>query len=161
MVNAFLAVLTPLLLVFGLYHLLTWFNIFGINDRVYWKRVGLAAAISHFLLATGFFIFTWFDLHANRTYVALGMHYANFLFQHSRFWDLIAVFDTVAMLGILAAFSLMHRAGVSESLLLVALAIVYIVGTLQWYYVGGGVGAILQKIWDGLKTGEEGEEWFQ
>jgi hypothetical protein len=161
MVNAFLAVLIPLLLVFGLYHLLTWFNIFGINDRVYWKRVGMAAAISHFLLATGFFIFTWFDLQSNHTYVALGMNYAKFLFEHSRFWDLIAVFDTVPMLGILAAFSLMNRAGLSQSLLLVAIAIVYIVGTLQWYYVGGGVGAILQKIWGGLKTGEEGEEWFQ
>lgn len=161
MVNAFLAVLIPLLLVFGLYHLLTWFDVLGINNRVYWKRVGLTAALAHFLLATGFFIFTWFDLQSNRTYVVLGMNYATFLFRHSAFWDLIAVFDTVPMLGILAAFSLMDRAGISEPLLLVALAIIYTVGTAQWYYVGGGIGAILQKIWEGLKTGEEGEEWFR
>jgi cobalamin biosynthesis protein CobD/CbiB len=37
----------------------------------------------------------------------------------------------------------------------------YVVGTAEWYFLGGAVGAVLQKIWDGLKTGEEGEEWFQ
>jgi hypothetical protein len=49
----------------------------------------------------------------------------------------------------------------SDRLLLVAMSMTYIVGTLQWYYVGGAVGAIVQKVWDGLKTGDEGEEWFQ
>ena len=161
MVNAFLAVLIPLLLVFGLYHVLTWFDIFRINSHVYWKRVGLTAAMAHFLLATGFFVFTWFDLQANRTYVVLGMNYATFVFRHSAFWDLIAVFDTVPMLGILAAFSLMDRAGVPGPLLPVALGMIYVVGTLQWYYVGGAIGAVVGKIWEGLKTGEEGEEWFR
>jgi hypothetical protein len=161
MFNAFLAVVIPLLLVFGLYHLLTWFNLFRINGRVYWKRVGLTAAVAHFLLATGFFLFTWFELRSNRTYVLLGMQYATYLFRHSAFWELITVFDTAPMLGALAAFSLMDRVGVSGPLLLVAMGMVYIVGTLQWYYVGGGVGAVFQKIWEGLKTGEEGEEWFQ
>lgn len=161
MLNAFLTVLIPLLLVFGLYHLLTWFNLFNINSRVHWKRVGLTAAIAHFLLATGFFVFTWFDLQSNGTYVALGMNYASFLFRHSAFWRILSVFDTVAMLGILAVFSLMDQTGVSGPLLLVAIGMVYVVGTMQWYYVGGAIGAIVQKIWEGLKTGEEGEEWFQ
>jgi hypothetical protein len=44
---------------------------------------------------------------------------------------------------------------------LVAIAMTYILGTVQWYFVGGGAGAVLQKIWGGLKTGEEGEEWFR
>ena len=30
--------LLPLLFVFGVYHLLTWFNVFRINKRVFWKR---------------------------------------------------------------------------------------------------------------------------
>jgi hypothetical protein len=47
------------------------------------------------------------------------------------------------------------------TMLVAAIGITYVVGTAQWYFVGGGIGAILQKIWDGLKTGEEGEEWFQ
>jgi len=161
MLNAFLAVLIPLLLVFGLYHLFTWFNVFRINNRVYWRRVGLTAAISHFLLATGFFLFTWFELQANRTFVQVGMDYSRYLFQHSAFWQLLGVFDTVAMLGILAAFTLMDRSGLSGGVLGVALAMTYIIGTLQWYYVGGAIGAVLEKIWGGLKTGEDGEEWFQ
>ena len=161
MLNAFLTVLIPLLLVFGLYHLLTWFNLLNINELVPWKRVGLTAVISHFLLATGFFLFTWFDLQANRPYVAIGMPYATFLFEHSEFWRLLAVFDTVPLLGILAMFSLMDRAGVSGPLLPLAMGMTYAAGTLQWYFVGGGIGAILQKLWEALKTGEEGEEWFQ
>ena len=162
MFNAFLTVVIPLLLVFGLYHLLTWFNVLRINDRAPWKRIGLTAVISHFLLATGFFVFTWFDLQANPSYAAIGMPYETFLFQHSEFWRLLAVFDTAPMLGILAVFSLMDRGGVSGPLLPVAMGITYIVGTLQWYYVGGAIGAVLMKLWEGLKTGEEGDEdWFQ
>ena len=89
------------------------------------------------------------------------MDYATFLFQHSAFWQMLAIFDTAAMLGTLAVFSLMGPAVGSDRLLLVAMSLTYIVGTFQWYYVGGAVGAILQKVWDGLKTGDEGEEWFQ
>ena len=161
MLNAFLVVFTPLLLVFGLYHLFTWFNVFRINDRVHWKRVGLTAAIAHFMLVTGFFVFTWFDLHNNRTYSAIGMSYEAFLLQRSQFWNLLGVFDTVPMLGILAAFTAMDGLGVTGGVLPVAILMTYGIGTLQWYYVGGGIGALLQKIWDGLKTGEDGEEWFQ
>jgi len=161
MLNSLLVVLMPLLLVFGLYHLLTWFNILRINDRVFWRRVGLTAAISHFLLATGFFVFVWFELQSNRTYLALGMDYPTYLFQRSTFWQVLGVFDTVAMLGILAVYTVMAHLGVSGGLLGVALAGTYLIGSLQWYYVGGAVGAVLEKLWGGLKTGEDGEEWFQ
>ena len=38
---------------------------------------------------------------------------------------------------------------------------VYLFGTLQWFWIGGGIGALLEKFWAGLKTGdEEDEEWF-
>jgi len=160
MYNAFLAVLIPLLLVFGLYHLFTWFNVFRINERPYWKRIGLTAAVSHFLLATGFFVFSWFD-HTGVAYQISGMDYPTFLFQHSAFWQLLGIFDTIALLGILAVFSLMSPAVGGGTMLVAAIGMTYVVGTAQWYFVGGGIGAILQKIWDGLKTGEEGEEWFQ
>jgi hypothetical protein len=44
---------------------------------------------------------------------------------------------------------------------IVTFAITYIVGTFQWFWIGGGVGALLEKFWEGLKTGdEEDEEWF-
>src|SRR5678815_437279 len=160
MYNAFLALLCPLLLVFGLYHLFTWFNVFRINGRVYWKRVGLTCAISHFLLATGFFVFTWFD-HRSAAHMLSGVDYATFLFEHSMFWQMYAIFDTIAMLGTLAVFSLMSPIVPSTQLLLVVIVMTYVVGTAQWYYGGGAVGAIVEKFWGGLKTGEEGEEWFK
>ena len=160
MFNAFLAALIPLLLVFGLYHLFTWFNVFHINERPYWKRVGLTAAISHFLLATGFFLFAWFD-HSGLAYRLSGMSFAVYLFQHSTFWQMLAIFDTIAMLAVFGVFSLMSPSVAADQLLIVAIGITYLVGTAQWYFLGGAVGAALQKIWDGLKTGEEGEEWFQ
>src|SRR5688572_8383765 len=106
MFNAFLTALIPLLLVFGLYHLFTWFNVFRINERSYWKRVGLTAAISHFLLATGFFVFAWFD-YSGPAYSLTGINFPIYLFEHSTFWQMLAIFDTIAMLGILAVFSLM------------------------------------------------------
>jgi hypothetical protein len=65
------------------------------------------------------------------------------------------------MLGILAVYTVMAHLGVSGGLLGVALAGTYLIGSLQWYYVGGAVGAVLEKLWGGLKTGEDGEEWFQ
>lgn len=161
MLNAFLAVFLPLTLVFGLYHLFTWFNVFGINRYVFWRRVGMTAAISHFILVTGFFVFSYFELNANRVYVAIGMHYSTFVLQHTEFWRLLLIYDTIPGLGVLGVFSLMARAGMSNSLLPIALLIIYVVGTLQWYFVIGGLGALIERVWSGLKTGEEGEQWFQ
>jgi hypothetical protein len=160
MFNAFLAALIPLLLLFGLYHLFTWFNVFRINERAYWKRIGLTAAISHFVLVTGYLIFAWFD-HRGLVYTLSGLDYSTYLFQHSMFWQLLAVFDTLPLLAILGVLALMTPSVASEQVLVVAIVLIYTLGTLQWYFVGGGIGAILQKVWEGLKTGEEGEEWFQ
>ena len=69
-----------------------------------------------------------------------------FVFQHSAFWQLLAIFDTAAMLGTLAVFSLMGPAVAPDRLLLVAMGMTYIVGTLQWYYVGGGLGRFSRSL---------------
>src|SRR2546430_17273176 len=55
----------PPLLVFGVYHLLTWFDAFGINAQAFWKRVALASAVRHVLLASGFFVFSYLDFQAH------------------------------------------------------------------------------------------------
>lgn len=148
------AFLLPPLFVFGVYHLLTWFNIFLINERIYWKRVALASAISHVLLLTGFLVFSYVD--------ADGAPFGPFLFDRSYFWRLMTIFDTAPVLVILAVFSAMARAEINPpGILILAVGITYIVGTLQWFLVGGGIGALLEKLWAGLKTGdEEDEEWF-
>ena len=148
------AFLLPPLFVLGVYHLLTWFNIFRINERTYWKRVALASAISHFLLFTGFLVFSYFD--------AAGAPFGPYLFDRSTFWRLITIFDTAPMLVILAVFSAMVRAEINPpGVLLLALGITYIVGTLQWFLIGGALGGLLERLWAGLKTGEEeDEEWL-
>ena len=56
MSNFFMGLPLPLILVFGMYHLMTWFNILRINSLVYWKRVAVVSAIAHVLLY-GFFHF--------------------------------------------------------------------------------------------------------
>ena len=41
------------------------------------------------------------------------------------------------------------------------LVITYVIGTLQWFFVGGGLGALLEKFFEGLKTPEPEEEDWQ
>jgi hypothetical protein len=153
MLSAASFLLAPLF-VFGVYHLLTWFNIFRINDRVYWKRIAIASAIAHILLFTGFLAFSWFD--------AAGAPFGPYLFNNSEFTRLLRVFDTGAMVIILLVFSAMARAEVNPpGLLVLTLGISYVIGSLQWFLIGGGIGALLEKFWSGLKTrDDEDEEWL-
>jgi hypothetical protein len=161
MLNIVVTLALPLLLVFGLYHLLTWFNMFHINERDYWKRVALASALAHFVLATGFFIFSYYDYDANRQLGGLGSSYGAFLFDRSDFWRLIALCDTLAMACILGLFTLLDRLGIPlPGLVPVTIVITYVVGTVQWYFAGGAAGALLQRFWTGLKTDEDDEDGF-
>jgi|RhiMetdeSRZDD1v2_1073273.scaffolds.fasta_scaffold01255_2 hypothetical protein len=146
--------LLPPLFVFGVYHLLTWFNVFEINGRVFWKRVAITSAISHVLLASGFFAFSYFD--------AKDLNFGVYLFNGSNFWRLITVFDTAPMLVIVLVFSLLDRAGLNPpGLVAMTLVITYVIGTLQWFFVGGALGALLEKFFEGLKTPEPEEEDWQ
>ena len=147
----------PLLLaplfVFGIYHLLTWFNIFHINQRVFWKRVAITSALCHVMLAAGFFIFSYID--------AGNAAFGPYLFNESSFWKLMEIFDTVAMMGILALFAALDRAGWNPpGLVAITIGITLIVGTLQWFFIGGGVGALLERFFEGLRTPDpEDQEW--
>ena len=156
------SLLLPPLFVFGVYHLLTWFNVFRINERSHWKRVALASAVSHVLLVTGFLLFLYFDYQAHARMEGGSLAFGPYLFNRSGFWRLAAIFDTIPVLVIIALFSALDRAGVNPpGVVIVTFAITYLVGTLQWFFVGGGIGALLERFWSGLKTGnEEDEEWF-
>src|SRR5436853_416830 len=107
--NLIVSLAMPPLLVFGLYHLMTWFNIRDINSRVYWKRVAMGAAVLHFVLATGFFVFSYVDYRVTRDLSAYGLSYADFLFNASDFWRLMIIFDTAAMAAIVGLFAVMDR----------------------------------------------------
>jgi hypothetical protein len=156
------ALMMPPLLVFGLYHLLTWANISNINDHPYWKRVALSSALSHALLAGGFFIFSYFDYEANRGLPIAGLSFDSYLFNRSEFWRLMAIFDTIPMLALLALFTVLDRFGVNLPILVsLTIAMTFLLGTLQWYWVGGGIGLLLDSFWTGLKSSdEEDEDWL-
>jgi len=154
--------LMPPLLVFGVYHLMTWFNVFKINERVYWRRVALASAVSHLLLVTGYIVFSYFDFQAYRRLNPAETAFGPYLFNQSEFVRLMKIFDTLPGLVIQIVFSVLNRAGINPpGLVIVTFVITYLFGTLQWFWIGGGIGALLEKFWAGLKTGdEEDEEWF-
>jgi hypothetical protein len=145
--------LLPPLFVFGVYHLLTWFNVLRINQRSFWKRVAIGSAVSHVLLATGFFLFIYLD-------ASDAASFGVYLFNRSNFWELITIFDTAAMFVIVGLFSMFERAGVSPpGLVAVTVGLTYVIGTLQWFLVGGAVGAILERFFEGLKTPDPDEDW--
>jgi hypothetical protein len=149
------SLLLPPLFVFGVYHLLTWFNVLRINQRVFWKRVAITSAICHVLLVSGFFVITYVEAGDTAPFGV-------YLFDRSNFWKLITIFDTAPMLVIIALFSLFIRADINPpGLLALTMAITYVVGTLQWFFVGGGIGALLERFFEGLKTPDpEDGEWF-
>jgi len=148
----------PLILVFGMYHLMTWFNILRINSLVYWKRVAVVSSIAHVLLVTGFFIFTIFDYQANRDLAGYDLGFGAFLFDRSQFWPLMTIFDTLPMALLAAFFLLLEWMKLTlPGLLALTVVITYIAGTVEWYFVGGGVGALLSRFWESLKT--EDEDW--
>ena len=150
------------LFVFGVYHLLTWFNVLRVNERVYWKRVATASAISHFVLLSGYLVFSYFDFQGRLQIESASVSFGAFLFSRSGFWRVMTIFDTVPTLVLLAMFFILDRAGINPpGLLFSTFAIAYLAGTLQWFWIGGGIGALLERFWAGLKTGdEEDEEWF-
>src|SRR5216684_6526174 len=152
----------PPLFVFGVYHLLTWFNVFAINKRPFWKRIAIASAISHVFLASGFFAFSYFDFRTHLLLEPEGTNFGPYLFSRPDFWRVITIFDTGPMLAIVALSSMLDRAGINPpGFMAWVLAITYVAGTLQWFFLGGGIGALMERFFEGLKTPEpEDEEWF-
>jgi hypothetical protein len=152
----------PVLLVFGLYHLLTWFNVMNINARSYWKRIGLTSGISHLILAGGFFIFSYIDYRMNLNTTLSGLGFDTYLFYRSEFWRLVTIFDTAPMLALLGILAILDKLGANPPYLVgIAIAVTLVVGTIQWYLVGGAIGLLLERFWSGLKSGDEpDEDWF-
>ena len=73
----------------------------------------------------------------------------------------MTIFDTAPTLAIIALLSALDRAGMNPpGLVPITIAITYIVGTLQWFFAGGALGAVLERFFEGLKTPDpEDESW--
>ena len=152
----------PALLVFGLFHLLTWFSLFGINELPFWKRVGMASAISHGILVAGFFLFSYIDYRMNQNTTFVGLGFDAYLFNRSEFWRLTAIFDTAPMLALLALAAILDRLNWNPgNMVVVAIALTLLIGTVQWFLVGGVAGIVVQRFWSGLKEGQTDEDFFR
>lgn len=148
------------LFVFGVYHLLTWVNAFKINECSYWKQVAVASAISHIVLLSGLAIFLYFDFQAHQRLEGQGWAFGYFLFNRSSFWRLVIIYDTAPALAVIVFSAILDRFGMNPpGLVPLTFAIVYAIGTLQWFFVGGAIGALLERFWSGLKTDDEGEDF--
>jgi hypothetical protein len=152
----------PVFLVFGLYHLLTWFNLLNISSRVFWKRIALTSAISHVILAVGFFIVSYVDYTMNLQTALVGLGFDGYLFNRSEFWRVMTIFDTAPMLALLGIFGTLDKLGINPPLLVAGtMAVTLLVGTVQWYFVGGGIGLLLERFWSGLKSNDEtDQDWL-
>jgi hypothetical protein len=115
--------------------------------------VAMTSAICHVLLASGFVIFSYID--AGR------FEFGQYLFNESNFWKLMEIFDIVPMLLILLTFAGFARAGINPpGVVAITIAITYLAGTIQWFFVGGAVGALLERFFQGLRTPDpEDQDW--
>ena len=155
-------ILLPPVLVFSLYHLGLWLGVPGMRRQVFWRRVAVASALAHVLLATAFFLFVWLDYRASASISNTPASLADHLFGSGDFLAVLWLMDplpTVLLAGILGA---MDWAGGGRRLILpVAIATVLAAGTLQWYWVGGGLAAAFERIWAALRTpGDDLPDWF-
>lgn len=152
----------PVLLVFGIYHLMTWFNVMNVNARSFWKKVGLTSAIAHVILAAGFFAFSYLDYSLNQKTTFVGIGFDGYLFNRSEFWRLMKIFDTAAMFSLLAIVSILDELALNPPFMVaLAFTVTQIVGLLQWYFVGGAIGLIIERFWSGLKSAEDVvDDWF-
>src|SRR5947208_16245098 len=119
MLFTFASLCLPPLLVFGVYHLLTWFDAFGINERAFWKRVALASATCHVLLASGFFVFSYLDFEARLRLAPADAKFGAYPFDRSDFRRLMTSLHTPPILVIITVFSGLHRARLRRPGLLV------------------------------------------
>ncbi len=151
----------PPLLIFGLYHLLLWFDLFGMRDRVFWRRVGWSSACAHVLFTAGAFVLTWIDYRStDRLFGAVSLDV--FIMNSNEFWQVLFLFDTLSAVALLGLLAILDAAGVgSVPMATLTAGVVLSIGTFQWYWVGGVVGALLERVWSGLKTqDDDGPDWL-
>ena len=63
--------------------------------------------------------------------------------------------------AVVTADSLIAGGRMPPAILVFTILTVYLLGTIQWYFVGGAAGALLQRFCDGLKSPDDEEDsWF-
>jgi len=147
MLYAAALVFLPPLLVFALYHLSLWVGVPGMRRRGFWRRVAFASALAHVLIVVGLALLAWIDDSSDA-----GMPVS----VSGDLWAVLWVLDPVAM-AVLAGILPATGSLALPSALITLLG----VGTLQWYWVGGALGAAFERVWRALRTpGDDLPDWF-
>jgi hypothetical protein len=150
------ALVLPALLIFGVYHLALWSDLGGVAAMPFWRRLAVASGLGHLLLAAAFFLFMYLDYRSVLQIAPSGPSFEVFLFNRAGFWRVMLVFDSLPSLLLLAVFAAMARWGWewTHSVAL-TVAVVFVAGTFQWYWIGAGLGAASERLWSGLKTPDD------
>lgn len=154
--------LLPPFLIFGLYHLTLWFGLFGMRARAFWRRVALSSALSHVLFTFGVFGVVWADYQSATALFGNDPGFPGFLANSSGILQLMLVFDTLAAVALIGILTMLGSAGLEGATILsLGAGVVLVLGTFQWYWLGGAAGALLERVWSGLKTQEDdGPDWL-
>ena len=158
MPNLLALLLLPALLIFSLYHLTLWFSFFAIRKMVFWRRISTVSALSHVLFTIGVFAVLYLDFRTAGNLLAADMAFDSFLLNNGQFWQVLLIFDTLAAVTMVGILAILDYAGIGLGPVLpVTVGIVLLLGTFQWYWIGGILGAMFERIWSGLKTqGDDG-----
>lgn len=159
MLYALSFVLLPPLLVFALYHLNLWMRLPGMRGRVFWRRVAFASAQAHLLILAGFVFLVWLDYRTG--FPSPTGSFGGYMATSPDVAGALWVLDPVAMAVVTGLAGVVSGIRVGAGVLVLLLTIVVAVGTLQWYWVGGGLAAVFERIWGELRTeGDDLPNWF-
>ena len=94
--------------------------------------------------------------------IAQREEFQSFLLNNGQFWQGLFVFDTLATITVTGILAILNYAGLEGGLAFpITAGITILLGTFQWYWVGGIMAVILERIWSGLSTQDEDTpDWF-
>ena len=110
----------------------------------------------------GVFGVLYLDFRTAAALLAVDLAFDTVLLNNGQFWQGLLVFDTLAAVTMVGILAILDYAGLgTDAILPVTIGIVLLLGTFQWYWVGGIFGVVLERLWFGLKTqDEDGPDWL-
>lgn len=151
-----------ILLVSGLYSSMMWLDVWGMRSRRFWKRVAVASGIGHVVLLAVFLLVAYLDFRATENLLPEGVSFSAFLFNDPDFWRVFLIFDTLAAIAVVGVLGALDALGWQAGAILgISVCLALLVGTAQWWAIGGLLGKGIDHLIGGLRTpDDEMPDWF-